>query len=213
VASFGVKRERMRFIFNKAAAMNMRVYIKLTNTLARSTSTSGTTGISGWSDGFTTTAGHTYRAIVRMLSGSFSGTSVKPTFALYWLGDSTNKLTKQAWVSDDICMMDYIAAETKVVNIAAVIQANTTFADWSFELMIMDITNNGSVSNRVITNNLESSMVASANYSAGDYILAGQRLFKATTAITFGSSLSIGSNVMETTLIEELQALAARINS
>lgn len=213
VASFGVKRERMRFIFNKAAAMNMRVYIKLTNTLARSTSTSGTTGISGWSDGFTTTVGHTYRAIVRMLSGSFSGVSVKPTFALYWLGDSTNKLTKQAWVSDDICMMDYIAAETKVVNLAAVIQANTTFADWSFELMIMDITNNGSVSNRVITNNLESSMVASANYSAGDYILAGQRLFKATTAISFGSSLSVGSNVTETTLIEELQALAARINS
>lgn len=58
---------------------------------------------------------------------------------------------------------------------------------------------------------IEAGMTATKDYSAGDMLIVGDTLFKATTSIANGATLTPGTNVTETTLASELNAMDARI--
>ena len=55
---------------------------------------------------------------------------------------------------------------------------------------------------------VEEAMTATQNYSAGDLMIVGDALYKATAAISSGAALVVGTNVTETTVAEQLLALA-----
>lgn len=59
----------------------------------------------------------------------------------------------------------------------------------------------------IITANRESGMTASAAYSAGALIIVNGTLYKATTSIASGATLTVGTNVTATTIAAELAAL------
>ena len=60
----------------------------------------------------------------------------------------------------------------------------------------------------MLTSARETEMVASANYTTGTLIVACGALYKATTAISSGASLVVGTNITPTTIAAELAALA-----
>lgn len=55
---------------------------------------------------------------------------------------------------------------------------------------------------------VEAEMTASKNYSVGDLMIVGDALYKATAAISSGAALVIGTNIAQTTVAEQLIALA-----
>lgn len=56
---------------------------------------------------------------------------------------------------------------------------------------------------------VEASTTASANYSAGELLVLNGKLYKASTAIVTGDTLTVGTNITATTLAAELAALNA----
>ena len=60
----------------------------------------------------------------------------------------------------------------------------------------------------MLTSAREATMTASANYTAGTLIVACGALYKASTAISSGASLVVGTNITPTTIAAELAALA-----
>lgn len=60
----------------------------------------------------------------------------------------------------------------------------------------------------IITANRESSMKASTAYSAGALIIVNGTLYKATTSIASGATLTVGTNVTATTIAAELAAIS-----
>jgi hypothetical protein len=60
----------------------------------------------------------------------------------------------------------------------------------------------------MLTSAREATMTASANYTTGTLIVACGALYKATTAISSGASLVVGTNITPTTIAAELAALA-----
>lgn len=55
---------------------------------------------------------------------------------------------------------------------------------------------------------VETSMVATKNYSIGDLLIVGDALYKATAAIANGGTITVGTNVAATTVAEQLLLLA-----
>lgn len=55
---------------------------------------------------------------------------------------------------------------------------------------------------------VESSYTATQNYAIGDYLIVDYKLYKVTTAITSGATITEGTNVTATTIMAEIQALA-----
>lgn len=55
---------------------------------------------------------------------------------------------------------------------------------------------------------VETSMVATKNYSIGDLLIVGDALYKATAAIANGGAITVGTNVAATTVAEQLLLLA-----
>ena len=55
---------------------------------------------------------------------------------------------------------------------------------------------------------VEESMIATKNYAIGDLMIVGDSLYKVTAAISSGASLVIGTNITQTTVAEQLIALA-----
>lgn len=55
---------------------------------------------------------------------------------------------------------------------------------------------------------VETSMVATQNYSIGDLLIVGDALYKATAAIANGANITVGTNVAATTVAEQLLLLA-----
>ena len=55
---------------------------------------------------------------------------------------------------------------------------------------------------------VEEAMIATKNYSVNDLLIVGNTLYKATAAISSGAALVVGTNVTETTVAEQLLALA-----
>ena len=60
----------------------------------------------------------------------------------------------------------------------------------------------------LLTANHEDGMKASKAYASGDLLTVGNTLYKATTSIANGATLTAGTNVTETTIAQELAALA-----
>ena len=63
----------------------------------------------------------------------------------------------------------------------------------------------------LVTSNRESSMTATKNYTSGDLLIVGNKLYKATSNIANGATLTVGSNVSETTVASELSTIAGSI--
>ena len=55
---------------------------------------------------------------------------------------------------------------------------------------------------------IETEMTATKNYSTGDLLIIGDKLYKATTNIGNGNAITVGTNVTATTVAEQLIALA-----
>ena len=55
---------------------------------------------------------------------------------------------------------------------------------------------------------VEDAMIATKNYSVNDLLIVGNTLYKVTAAISSGAALVVGTNVTETTVAEQLLALA-----
>lgn len=55
---------------------------------------------------------------------------------------------------------------------------------------------------------VEEAMTATQNYAVGDLLIVGNTLYKVTAAISSGAALVVGTNVTETTVAEQLLALA-----
>ena len=55
---------------------------------------------------------------------------------------------------------------------------------------------------------VESAMMATKTYSVGDMLIVGDDLYKVTSAITPNETITVGSNVIKTTVAEQLIALA-----
>ena len=55
---------------------------------------------------------------------------------------------------------------------------------------------------------VEEAMTATQNYSVGDLLIVGNTLYKVTAAVSSGAALVVGTNVTETTVAEQLLALA-----
>ena len=55
---------------------------------------------------------------------------------------------------------------------------------------------------------VEEAMIATKNYSVNDLLIVGNTLYKVTAAISSGAALVVGTNVTETTVAEQLLALA-----
>ena len=51
-------------------------------------------------------------------------------------------------------------------------------------------------------------MMATKTYSVGDMLIVGDDLYKVTSAITPNETIAVGSNVIKTTVAEQLIALA-----
>lgn len=60
---------------------------------------------------------------------------------------------------------------------------------------------------RMITG-VEESMTATKNYAIGDLLIVGTTLYRTTAAIASGAAITVGTNVTETTVAEQLLALA-----
>lgn len=55
---------------------------------------------------------------------------------------------------------------------------------------------------------VEEAMIATKNYAIGDLLIVGNTLYKVTAAVSSGAALVVGTNVTETTVAEQLLALA-----
>ena len=55
---------------------------------------------------------------------------------------------------------------------------------------------------------VEEAMIATKNYARNDLLIVGNTLYKVTAAISSGAALVVGTNVTETTVAEQLLALA-----
>ena len=60
----------------------------------------------------------------------------------------------------------------------------------------------------IVTANREDGMVASKAYESGDLLIVNGTMYKASTSIANGATLTVGTNVTETTVAAELAALA-----
>ena len=56
----------------------------------------------------------------------------------------------------------------------------------------------------IITDNIEEQMVATKNYSTGDYLIANNNFYKTISSIANGEDIIIGTNVTKTTIAEQL---------
>ena len=57
---------------------------------------------------------------------------------------------------------------------------------------------------------LETSYTAGQNYTVGSFLVVGAKFYKVTAAIAEGGSITPGTNVIQTTVAEQLMALAAQ---
>lgn len=57
---------------------------------------------------------------------------------------------------------------------------------------------------------LEATYTASRAYTIGSYLFVGTRFFKVTQAIAEGGTITPGTNAVQTTVAEQLMALAAK---
>ena len=55
--------------------------------------------------------------------------------------------------------------------------------------------------------NTETTNKASTNYAVGDYLIYNNQLYKVKTAISRNATLTIGTNIIATTIMAELKAL------
>ena len=60
----------------------------------------------------------------------------------------------------------------------------------------------------IVTANREDSMKATKAYSSGDLMIVNGTLYKASASIANGATLTVGTNVTETTVAAEIAALA-----
>lgn len=58
---------------------------------------------------------------------------------------------------------------------------------------------------KTITDNIEEEMIATKDYSTGDYLIANGVLYKTISPIVNGENIIIGTNVIKTTITEQLQ--------
>ena len=59
----------------------------------------------------------------------------------------------------------------------------------------------------------ETAMKATKNYTAGDYLSVGTALYRVTANVANGGNLVVGTNIVQTTVGEELTALKNLINA
>ena len=64
---------------------------------------------------------------------------------------------------------------------------------------------------KTMVSGVESSTTSAAAYSAGDYLIVGQTLYRATAAIAIGDTIAAGTNVSAVTIGEELSSQSTRI--
>ena len=64
----------------------------------------------------------------------------------------------------------------------------------------------------MLTENIESSMVASQNYTTGELIIACGKIYRATANIASGSNLTVGTNVVKTTIEAEIARSGGGVN-
>lgn len=56
----------------------------------------------------------------------------------------------------------------------------------------------------LISDNIETSMTATKAYSAGDFVIVGSNLYKITASIASGGTITVGTNAVKTTIVEQL---------
>ena len=59
----------------------------------------------------------------------------------------------------------------------------------------------------MLTANRETNMIATKNYSTGNLIIVQEKIYKATTSISNGATLTVGTNISVTTIAAEIAAL------
>ena len=168
--------------------------------------TGGTSMPSGSVQGVTLVDGHTYRVRMEHISGSYSGdnTYVSPVFL--------KPGTAAAQGTDGVLVYD---ASTYVHGVFAGVSIGRnndtdgiTFSEdgYKFRLIVEDITDIGDRNIAPID-----TTTAKDTHQPGDLLTVGGTLYKATQAIAPGAVITPGTNVVETTVAEQLAALAARI--
>lgn len=138
-----------------------------------------------------------------------------------WITDSVNAPNLEAWktflASHNLVVVYYIATPQTYTltaeQVTTLLGDNTVWmdADGSIDLTYRADTQKYIDSRIALLNSnlayIEDGMTASRAYSVGQYVLIGGQLYKVTASIASGATFTIGTNVVATTVGEELTAL------
>ena len=123
--------------------------------------------------------------------------------------------TKVLAITTDLAEIDeeILAITSDIVSLSTSKQDVLTFDDAPTASSTNPVTSGGikiAIDNlddsiqHLISDNIETSMVATKDYVAGDFLIVGSYLYKVTDAITSGGAITIGTNVVKTTIVEQL---------
>lgn len=123
--------------------------------------------------------------------------------------------TKVLAITTDLAEIDeeILAITSDIVSLSTSKQDVLTFDDAPTASSTNPVTSGGikiAIDNlddsiqHLISDNIETSMVATKDYVAGDFLIVGSYLYKVTDAITSGGAITVGTNVVKTTIVEQL---------
>lgn len=137
------------------------------------------------------------------------------------IGDDYTEASQcTAWLAENPIQVCYTIAEPVTYALSAVEVAqmlsgvNNVWTDAAGTLNVEYYANTAlyvekivNAQKRMITG-VEESMTATKNYAIGDLLIVGTTLYRTTAAIASGAAITVGTNVTETTVAEQLLALA-----
>ena len=129
-----------------------------------------------------------------------------PDYSNHWIADSGKVLTKDDIYASDI----WLGINDSIENWMEIVPPEYTPADLTPEEYASEIDrikiSMSQWQNRIA--NVEADYVATRNYISGEMLFVGNALYKAITNIGKGSTIIEGSNVLPTTISDQISLLA-----
>lgn len=133
----GVVRNYNRIILNGTATSNRIVKV------SAGVSRGGSSGPSSYTTGFTPISGHTYRATLKYISGTYvtpSGKNAPATLSVYKLGESSSTGEYRYPVAGGIDFERVFTADGSVYNLGIYINNGASFTNTNYLVLLEDIT-------------------------------------------------------------------------
>lgn len=187
---FTVDRVQTQVAMNSTSATSGTRYMKLTGEIGRTTST-GSTGVDGWTGGVTLTSGHIYIIRGTLIGGSVTITGDAPYLSVYEVGTHNTLNIERCAADEKVNTWRKFKAGSTNVNVSFNIPGGVTFTNAVYQVTLEDITYGAAEDGNFAP---VDTPTATSTHTTGSLLMMGGQLYQATSAIPVGDTITPGSS-------------------